>query len=566
MDNLYADWIDEKKKKNKYLNIILTIVLVITIFLIIVLNQKDNYEISIKDQEIKVGIGMHYHLESNSKNLKYKMLDLNIANVNVNGDITGISEGSTNLIITSKDNKDYKVVKVLVKNSEEVKESVKEIKQEVKESVKEVKVDVKEPVKEVKEPVKEVKQEVKEPVKEVKEEVKEPVKEVKQEVKEPVKEVKEEVKEPVKEVKQEVKEPVKEIKQEIKEPVKEVKEEVKEPVKEKKINKIYWLSGIEKNVAGGGASRVYTLPNGKLIGGSEKNGKIYTVISSDNGDTWSISKVAASINGKDLANINFFYDSGILYMAYRATSGCNNSSSKCYTSLNVSVSHDEGNSWQYHSKIIEHTMSNKKENRGYWEPYLGLIDNKLTVFYSNDSIANNWQNIESLTWNGTKWTNKRIISNGKEHNSRDGMPSWIKLANGMYALVIESTKYRYDNHPFVIQILYSQNGINWSKPKDVYIPKGKGSRAAAPGIAELPNGQLVVSFQTDEDSSKKGNDYEICKTIYSDGVSIEHLTKNNFSKSEIVFQTTDGLWPSIHYGNNWLYVAGGSKYKKIQIN
>ena len=251
-------------------------------------------------------------------------------------------------------------------------------------------------------------------------------------------------------------------------------------------------------------------------------------------------------------------------MAYRATSGCDDNKNKCYTSLNVNVSNDEGLSWKYHSKIIENTMSSKRENRGYWEPYLGLINNNLTVFYANDSKSSNWQNIESLTWNGSSWTNKQIISNGKSHNSRDGMPVWTRLSNGTYALVMESSKYR-RNHPFVIQLLTSKDGVKWSNPKDIYIPNSKGSKASAPGLVELPNGQLVVSFQTDEDSNKKGDIYSICKTIYSDGTNIELVTKNNFSKSETVFTTTSGMWPAIHYNNNWLYVAGGDKFKKISV-
>ena len=307
------------------------------------------------------------------------------------------------------------------------------------------------------------------------------------------------------------------------------------------------------------------LPNGILVGGAERDGKIFTVVSSDNGNTWSTPKIAASIDGKNLANINFFYNAGNLYMAYRATSGCDSSSIKCNTSLNVSVSHDSGNSWQYHSKIIENTMNSKKENRGYWEPYLGLINGKLTVLYSNDIKSSSWQNIESLTWNGSSWTNNTIISNGKVHKSRDGMPSWIKLSNGTYALVIESSKYRNNNHPFVIQLLYSKDGINWSNPKDIYIPSSKGSKAAAPGIAELSNGQIVISFQTDEDSNKKGDNFSICKTIYSDGTNIELLTNNNFSKPEKVFNNTTGMWPSIHYNKNYLYVAGGSNFKKLNI-
>ena len=326
-----------------------------------------------------------------------------------------------------------------------------------------------------------------------------------------------------------------------------------------------WSNGYENTVAGGGASRVYSLPNGILVGGSEKNGKIYTVYSTNNGTNWSDPIIAASISKKECANINFFYDAGVLYMAYRATSGCNNSKSKCYTSLHVNTSYDNGKTWSYHSKIVEHTMNNKSANRGYWEPFLGKINDKLTVLYANDISSNNWQNIESLTWNGSSWNNKKVISNGKKHNSRDGMPAWIKLSDGTYVLLIESSKYRNNNHPFVIQMLYSKNGINWSTPKDIYIPSGKGSKAAAPGVVELSTGQIVISFQTDEDSKSKGDDKSVCKTIYSDGTKIESITKKSFSKAEKVFTGTNGIWSGINYYNGWLYVSGGSKFKRLKV-
>ena len=685
---MYKDYEDNSNlksdKKNKIINCSIVLLIIIIGILLLFLNKKDKYKISIKEKEIIVERGNHYQIKTKEE-LQYKILDLNIARVNDEGNIIGLKEGSTNLIITSDKANDYKVVKVSVKKNEneKIEEVEVEVETEEKEDIKQEDIKKEENV----EIIPEVKVDEKEEEKEEKivnpenivlninnkelyvgEEIlliatiypnnstnkniiwkssdnsiatveNGKVKTLKAgkvvitaktlndkvdsctiNVKEKIIDVSNITLNKTSEVLNigdtiELKETitpsnatnkivtwtssnssvasvdsngiVKGIKEgtsliivktsngktascQVKVNKKEeiINESKPEPIVEPKPNNgiinITWTKGIENIVAGGGASRVYSLPNGKLIGASEVDGKIYSVISLDNGNTWSNPVLAASIDNKMAANINFFYDKGILYMAYRATSGCDDNKNKCYTSLNVNVSNDEGLSWKYHSKIIENTMSSKRENRGYWEPYLGLINNNLTVFYANDSKSSNWQNIESLTWNGSSWTNKQIISNGKSHNSRDGMPVWTRLSNGTYALVMESSKYR-RNHPFVIQILYSKDGVKWSNPKDIYIPNGKGSKASAPGIVELPNGQLVVSFQTDEDSNKKGDIYSICKTIYSDGTNIELVTKNNFSKSETVFTTTSGMWPAIHYNNNWLYVAGGDKFKKISV-
>ena len=683
---MYKDYEDNSNlksdKKNKIINCSIVLLIIIIGILLLFLNKKDKYEIDIKEKEIIVERGNYYQIKT-KEDLEYKIADLSIARINDEGNIIGIKEGSTNLIITSDKTNDYKVVKVSVKKNENEKIEEVEVETEEKENIKQEDIKKEENV----EIIPEVKVDEKEEEKEEKivnpenivlninnkelyvgEEIlliatiypnnstnkniiwkssdnsiatvengkvktleagkvvitaktlNDKVDSCTINVKEKIIDVSNITLNKTSEVLNigdtiELKETItpsnatnkivtwtstnssvasvdsngivkgkkegisliivktsngKTASCQVKVTKKEeiITESKPEPIVEPKPNNgiinITWTKGIENIVAGGGASRVYSLPNGKLIGASEVDGKIYSVISLDNGNTWSNPVLAASIDNKMAANINFFYDKGILYMAYRATSGCDDNKNKCYTSLNVNVSNDEGLSWKYHSKIIENTMSSKRENRGYWEPYLGLINNNLTVFYANDSKSSNWQNIESLTWNGSSWTNKQIISNGKSHNSRDGMPVWTRLSNGTYALVMESSKYR-RNHPFVIQILYSKDGVKWSNPKDIYIPNGKGSKASAPGIVELPNGQLVVSFQTDEDSNKKGDIYSICKTIYSDGTNIELVTKNNFSKSETVFTTTSGMWPAIHYNNNWLYVAGGDKFKKISV-
>ena len=342
-----------------------------------------------------------------------------------------------------------------------------------------------------------------------------------------------------------------------------------------------WSNGEEKSLYnGGGAPRIYSV-NNTLIAGyeikSSSSGKniINTMISTDNGNTWVNSRKASFKDNLDCANINFYAYQGNLYMAYRATGTV---SGKFQTYLEVSISYDNGNSWQHHSEIAHYQNSG---TYGVWEPYLGVLNNKLTCFYANDSRnITSYQNIEYLVWNGTSWSNRTIISNGKKHKSRDGMPVWTRLSNGYYIAVIESSKYGSTN-PFVIQALVSSDGVNWSEPVDVYIPKTKKSKAAAPGIVELPTKQIVISFQTDEDKSNKGDQYSVQKTITSttDINDIVNAIKsgtsitNKFSQSDDVFKGSSTTWGGIYYKNNWLYIAAGgsgSKYsgsifKRIKV-
>ncbi len=149
------------------------------------------------------------------------------------------------------------------------------------------------------------------------------------------------------------------------------------------------------------------------------------------------------------------------------------------------------------------------------------------------------------------------------HNSRDGMPVWIPLSNGGYALVIESTHLRNEagRHPFVIQILYSEDGRGWTEPADIYIPRTDNSKAGAPWIAELPDGRLAVSFQTDEDKAVKGDRTSVMKIMLSDGKPAKDLRLDSFSPAETVFNVPEeagALLAAVYTDGAELFVSAGS--------
>lgn len=260
----------------------------------------------------------------------------------------------------------------------------------------------------------------------------------------------------------------------------------------------------------GWAARVYGLSDGTFIAGYETAGGIVTKKSSDGCQTWDAPVTASFAPDKDCANVNFFEYGGDLYLAYRAPG---NTPEGFYTSLRVSVSHDMGKSWQEHSVICEY-LDKDHNFRGVWEPFLGEIDGELVCVYANDSLSvTPQQNIESLTFDGEKWTNREIICSGELHDSRDGMPVWLRLADGSYLMAIEATTQSGKGHPFVIRLLKSADGRHWSEPETVYIADGDGSKAAAPGLCQLDDGRIVLTFQTDEDSAEKGDGYSEAKFI-----------------------------------------------------
>ena len=311
----------------------------------------------------------------------------------------------------------------------------------------------------------------------------------------------------------------------------------------------------------GYASRVCPLNNGTLIGGYEKDGTIRTATSDDNGKTWNNDTLAVGFDGLICANVNFYETKDMLCLAYRAIGTKEDGS--FYGSLRMSISPDNGKTWSFHSIIAENTETDGSF-KGIWEPCLGLIGDELVCVYANDSTSvTSKQNIESLTWDGENWSSRRILSNGEEHNSRDGMPVWCQLKDGTYAMVIESTKYRKQDKPFVIQIMYSTDGYNYGKPYDVYISEGEGSKAAAPGICELSDGRIVISFQTDEDKETKGDNVSVSKIITSKKVNKKPKSVFDFSESCKVFPDeydAYSIWGGICATDNEIIYSAGTPF------
>ena len=122
--------------------------------------------------------------------------------------------------------------------------------------------------------------------------------------------------------------------------------------------------------------------------------------------------------------------------------------------------------------------------------------------------------------------------------SRDGMPVTDVMKDGTYVMVFEGTYRRqsYDYftggslkeyHPFEIVISYSKDGENWSNPIEIYQEHNNGSKYSAPYICIAETNQLIISFQTDENSVNSGfigDLYSIMKVIISKpGIPIEEI-------------------------------------------
>jgi len=184
-----------------------------------------------------------------------------------------------------------------------------------------------------------------------------------------------------------------------------------------------------------------------------------------------------------------------------------------------------------------------------------------------------------------KWSTKRkLLINGyikkspiksslNKKISRDGMPVTDVMKDGTYVMVFEGTyrreSYKYftggeldQYHPFEILISYSKNGEIWSNPIEIYNGKNKGSKYSAPYICITESNQLIISFQTDENSINsgfKGDLYSIMKVIISKpGIPIYQINKDSFFAVCNNYNNPIGgasLWNGMMLINNIIYTC-----------
>ena len=327
--------------------------------------------------------------------------------------------------------------------------------------------------------------------------------------------------------------------------------------------------------------------NNWLLGGNFGN-SVGCRISKDQGVSWSNPIVISKFPDHICSNIDLFeLPNHDIISSFRAIGKFDNENEniKYNRKLGCSLSHDGGYSWENVGSIIDnfelaHKLGFTKrealnavrdENKiGFFEPFVMLLNSEISVFYADDftpminhTISDDpyynymVQNIYTQTYDmdKKKWSEERtLIMDGSikksptgsgliKRISRDGMPVATTMKDGTYVLIFEGT-YRDRDYPlltgeylghhkwFEIVMSYSKDGINWSNPVEIYVSKNNGTKSSAPFILCTDSNQLVVSFQTDEESYDFGYDgdiYSIMKIMISKpGIPIEEINQNSF--------------------------------------
>ena len=338
-----------------------------------------------------------------------------------------------------------------------------------------------------------------------------------------------------------------------------------------------------------GYPRLYRLSkywnNTWLLGGD--NGTILCYRSNDQGLTWSNPSKVSNFPKHFCSNVDFFeLPSHDIICSYRALGNpsYDDPNIKYNRKIFSSLSKDGGKTWEDLGLIVDNFILAERlgktkqdaidavkheSNVGFFEPFVQYFNNKITVIYADDftpmlllltgSIkeSRKEQSIYSHTYDMTnkKWSKKRkLIMNGyikksptksglNKKISRDGMPVTDVMKDGTYVMVFEGTYrrecYKYftggsldEYHPFEIVISYSKDGENWSNPVEIYHGHNKGSKYSAPFICITENNQLIISFQTDENSVNSGyigDLYSIMKVIISKpGIPIDQINRDSF--------------------------------------
>lgn len=373
-----------------------------------------------------------------------------------------------------------------------------------------------------------------------------------------------------------------------------------------------------------GYPRLYQLSdywdNTLFLGGD--NGRIVLRRSSDNGKTWTREEVISFRTGFACANVDFFeLPNHDIICSYRAIG--NISSTSKIRKLSFSISSDGGETWVDGGDIIDNyelseslgytsdkvtAAMTMKDNIGFYEPYVDLINNVPTVMYADDftpmlikargaSVSENHAtqylmsqtyDMDSMTWSSAR---KIVMDGTKEKSptgsglspriSRDGMPVFARMKDGTYVIVFEGTyrdsSYPYygedtlkEYHPFEILMSYSKDGETWSNPVEIYTPHNNKSKSSAPYVCITDDQRLIVSFQTDEDavnSGYVGDAYSVMKCMISKpGVKIEDIRQDSFYAVNNVNNTPVGsgsLWNGMMILNNKLYTCSSSNKVKV---
>ncbi len=326
--------------------------------------------------------------------------------------------------------------------------------------------------------------------------------------------------------------------------------------------------------AGSAYARMYVLQDGRMICAwpSTNNGQrcMKAVFSEDDGLTWGETKILfyGEDPTKTLANVDIIQlESGRVLIAYRSN---DKEASGGYSSIRIHASDDNCQSFYPHSIVCELQQDGLEDgvSWGLWEPDFCYVNGKLTCFFAVGKTVYEQPIIPStdiFEWDETaeKWVRASYTSDDTRKSDRNGMPIADKLSAGGYLMSVETKRFYAETGSNLLPyLLYSADGAHWEGVTGCFFP-GNTAWGGAPYWVELPDGRIVVAFQTEEDvvgSELDTNDDKSRKTkivMTKKGVDISKARSSDWTESYDPFGITAGKfgnWPGMLIHNGYLYI------------
>lgn len=330
-------------------------------------------------------------------------------------------------------------------------------------------------------------------------------------------------------------------------------------------SRIFWDFDTQKTIINGAQyARMIQLQDGRLITVAESNG-IVVAYSSDQGKSWtSPQRIASPPSG-----ISYTVPDVIQLSDGTILVGINPRPIAPYSSerlfgIRVVRSTDNGLSWSQPIYVFDasHTFNN-----GCWEPaFLELPSGEVQCYFANENeyTYNNDQNISLCRSfdKGLTWSNPVTVS--YRSGARDGMPVPLLLKDKSEIVVIIEDNGWSGRSGFAATTVRNTLADNWTKgyvdatsPNRNLIfqkPPASNITSAAPYIRQLPWGETVASYQTNE-NRPLGQKYLDMQVLVGDERASNFKAKSN---PFLLNNTRHALWNSVAVIDTGVVVAVAS--------
>lgn len=332
-------------------------------------------------------------------------------------------------------------------------------------------------------------------------------------------------------------------------------------------SRLFWDMNSQTTVfTSGNYCRMIELQDGRLLAVAEALGGISITFSSNKGDTWSTPRLIASPPEKifyAVPDVIQLTDGTILI-------GINPRPSTPYSTdrlfgIRVVRSTDKGESWSKPSYVFDaqHTF-----NDGCWEPaFLELPSGEVQCYFANENeyTTNNDQNISMCRSfdKGQTWSEPVTIC--YRPGARDGMPVPLLLQDQSEIVVIIEDNGWPGRGNFAATTVRNSLQNNWTKG---YIGAVSPFRkmifetippvsivSAAPYIRQLPWGETVASYQSNENRNSLDLQYFDMQVLVGDE------RAQNFKAKSAPFSLGNdqhSIWNSVSVIDTGVVVAIGS--------